>query len=235
MKTAKFIAVFLCGAIVMAGMSFTRSACTMSQDTPADITTPTDVISAETQITAEVTTHTTSEETTAPTDSLTTSATSTDTATTATRTTTTTKTTTSTTRTSTAQTSAKTTAKPTSTTATATTRTASTAKPTTTTTQSSTRTTTTTAATTTTTTAPTFDISKYSTYAMSYGQSIGLIYDSGVSSFDTPLILSSATTSPEKRIRDRLDGYAASGYTRFKVWTEYRESDGKWKLYIAYG
>ena len=62
-----------------------------------------------------------------------------------------------------------------------------------------------------------------------------MTYDDGVSSYDTPLILSAATSNPEGRIRSRLDGYVADGCTCFKVWSEYRASDGKWKLYIAYG
>lgn len=262
MKAVKFIAVFLCGAMVMAAMSCARSACVIPQnDDPASMTdivssadtqevpvtdpVPTtteasaSVLDAPTETTATVSTQPPSEAAATVTTAATTStATRKTTTATAAKTTTTARTTAATVKpTAASTTTKKTTAATTQTTTT--TRTTTTAKPTTTTAKP---TTTSTAAPTTakpttsaTTAAPGFDIGKYSSYAKSYGQSIGLTYDSGVSSFDTPLILSAATTQPEKRIRDRLDGYAASGYTRFKVWTEQRESDGKWKLYIAYG
>ena len=249
MKTAKLIAVFLCGVILMGAMSCARSACMtrpdIGTDTPSasgavshtdpPMESATDVTPASTEPTASPTdasvpeiTEPTSSSTAAATTSVTTAAT------TSTAARTTASTSTRATTTSTRATTAKTTSKPT----TAKTTVSTTKTTTTTTTKVTTRTTTTTTTakpTTTTTAAPAFDISRLSSYAKSYGQSIGMTYDSGVSSFDTPLILSAATTQPEKRIRDRLNGYAANGYTRFKVWTEQRESDGKWKLYIAYG
>ncbi len=261
MKTAKLIAVFLCGVILMGAMSCARSACMtrpdIGTDTPSEsdvvshtdppIESSTDVPPASTEPAASPT-DASAPEITEPTSSSTAAATTsvTTAATTSTAAKKTTSTSTRATTTSTRATTAKTTSKPTTakttvsttkTTTTTTTKvttrtttTTTTAKPTTT-----TKPTTTAKPTTTTTAAPAFDISRLSSYAKSYGQSIGMTYDSGVSSFDTPLILSAATTQPEKRIRDRLDGYAANGYTRFKVLTEQRESDGKWKLYIAYG
>ena len=248
MKTAKLIAVFLCGVILMGAMSCARSACITRPDIGTDIPSASDAVShtdppmesatdvppastepaaSPTDASAPEITEPTSSSTAAATTSVTTAAT------TSTAARTTASTSTRTTTTSTRATTAKTTSKPTTaktTVSTTKTTTTTTAKPTTT-----TKPTTTAKPTTTTTAAPAFDISRLSSYAKSYGQSIGMTYDSGVSSFDTPLILSAATTQPEKRIRDRLNGYAANGYTRFKVWTEQRESDGKWKLYIAYG
>jgi len=251
MKTAKLIAVFLCGVILMGAMSCARSACMTRPDIGTDTPSASDAVShtdppmesatdvppastepasSPTDASAPEITEPTSSSTAAATTSVTTATT------TSTAARTTASTSTSTTTTSTRATTAKTTVSTTKTTTTTTkvttrtTTTTTTAKPTTT-----TKPTTTAKPTTMTTAAPAFDISRLSSYAKSYGQSIGLTYDSGVSSFDTPLILSAATTQPEKRIRDRLDGYAANGYTRFKVWTEQRQSDGKWKLYIAYG
>lgn len=81
---------------------------------------------------------------------------------------------------------------------------------------------------------PAFDVSEWVAYAQSYGQRVGLIYDSTATDcWDNPIIASSASLYLERDICSRLDLYAADGITYFCVWAQQR-SDGKYDLYIGY-
>ena len=81
---------------------------------------------------------------------------------------------------------------------------------------------------------PAFDVSEWVAYAESYGQRVGLTYDSTATDcWDNPIIASSASLYLERDICSRLDLYAADGITYFCVWAQQR-SDGKYDLYIGY-
>lgn len=81
---------------------------------------------------------------------------------------------------------------------------------------------------------PAFDVSEWVAYAQSYGQRVGLTYDSTATDcWDNPIIASSASIYLERDICSRLDLYAADGITYFCVWAQQR-SDGKYDLYIGY-
>lgn len=82
--------------------------------------------------------------------------------------------------------------------------------------------------------APAFDVSSYVGFARSYGQGIGLYLDSTATAcWDDPLTANSGCVYLERDLRDRLDWYAASGFTAFCVWTE-DAGGGNYLIYIGY-
>ncbi len=82
--------------------------------------------------------------------------------------------------------------------------------------------------------APTFDVSSYVGFAQSYGQGIGLSLDSTATAcWDDPLTANSGCVYLERDLRDRLDWYAASGFTAFCVWAE-DAGGGNYLIYIGY-
>lgn len=83
-------------------------------------------------------------------------------------------------------------------------------------------------------TAPAFDVSSYVGFAQSYGQGIGLSLDSTATAcWDDPLTANSGCVYLERDLRDRLDWYAASGFTAFCVWAE-DAGGGNYLIYIGY-
>lgn len=82
--------------------------------------------------------------------------------------------------------------------------------------------------------APAFDVSGYVSFARSYGQSIGLSLDSTATAcWDDPLTANSGCAYLERDLKDRLDWYAASGFTAFCVWAE-DTGGGNYLIYIGY-
>ena len=81
-----------------------------------------------------------------------------------------------------------------------------------------------------------FDINEWVIFARKYGESIGLIFDSGTTgSWDTPITASPASIYLERDITNRLNRYKNNdGFTYFSVWSEKRP-DGKYEIYIGYG
>ena len=83
-------------------------------------------------------------------------------------------------------------------------------------------------------TEPAFDVSRYVSYAKSYGAGIGLALDSSATGcWDTPIEAHTGCTYLERDIRDCLDWYAASGYTAFWVWSV-DVGGGNYEIYIGY-
>lgn len=81
---------------------------------------------------------------------------------------------------------------------------------------------------------PAFDVSSYVGFAQSYGQGIGLSLDSTATAcWDDPLTANSGCVYLERDLRDRLDWYAASGFTAFCVWAE-DAGGGNYLIYIGY-
>lgn len=83
---------------------------------------------------------------------------------------------------------------------------------------------------------PSFDVSAYVQFAMSYGTSaeLGLILDNTATScWDDPLTANAGSLYLERDLKDRLDWYKASGFTRFWVWAE-QTGDGEYQVYIGY-
>lgn len=79
-----------------------------------------------------------------------------------------------------------------------------------------------------------FDVDYWVGFAISYGQQIGLAYDSGVTEcWDNPIIASSKSIYLERDITSRLDRYLKRGMTAFGVWAQPR-GDGAYDIYIAY-
>lgn len=82
--------------------------------------------------------------------------------------------------------------------------------------------------------APAFDVSSYVGFAQSYGQGIGLSLDSTATAcWDDPITANSGCVYLERDLRDRLDWYAASGFTAFCVWAE-DAGGGNYLIYIGY-
>lgn len=82
--------------------------------------------------------------------------------------------------------------------------------------------------------APAFDVQVWVDFAVSYGQQIGLEYDSSaVDCWDNPIIASSQSKYLERDITARLNRYLNRGMTGFCVWAEAR-ADGKYDIYIGY-
>lgn len=82
--------------------------------------------------------------------------------------------------------------------------------------------------------APAFDVSNYVGFAQSYGQGIGLSLDSTATAcWDDPIAASSRSAYLERDLKDRLDWYAASGFTAFCVWAE-DAGGGNYLIYIGY-
>lgn len=81
---------------------------------------------------------------------------------------------------------------------------------------------------------PAIDVSSYVGFAQSYGQSIGLSLDSTATAcWDDPLTANNGCVYLERDLRDRLDWYAASGFTAFCVWAE-DAGGGNYLIYIGY-
>ncbi|MBQ7004553.1 MAG: hypothetical protein IJN57_11420 [Oscillospiraceae bacterium] len=81
---------------------------------------------------------------------------------------------------------------------------------------------------------PAFDVSTWVSFAISYGQQIGLTYDSGVTEcWDNPIIASPNSIYLERDITSRLNRYLNRGMTAFGVWAQPR-GDGAYDIYIAY-
>lgn len=81
---------------------------------------------------------------------------------------------------------------------------------------------------------PAFDVSSYVGLAQSYGQQIGLSLDNTATAcWDDPLAANSGCIYLERDLKDRLDWYAASGFTAFCVWAE-DAGGGNYLIYIGY-
>lgn len=81
---------------------------------------------------------------------------------------------------------------------------------------------------------PTFDVSQWVSFAKSYGQQVGLIYDaSATDCWDNPILASSKSVYLERDITSRLERYVRYGYTAFCVWSE-SLPDGRYNIYIGY-
>lgn len=72
-------------------------------------------------------------------------------------------------------------------------------------------------------------------YAISYGKSIGLSYDSSVSEcWDNPIKIRGDGSTVKRDVKSRLNRYKnVEGFEYFSVWSE-KHSDGDYDLYIAY-
>jgi hypothetical protein len=83
-------------------------------------------------------------------------------------------------------------------------------------------------------TEPACDVSRYVSYAKSYGSGIGLTLDSSATGcWDTPIEAHAGCIYLERDIRDCLDWYKASGYTAFWVWSV-DAGGGNYEIYIGY-
>lgn len=81
---------------------------------------------------------------------------------------------------------------------------------------------------------PEFNVQTWIDYAISYGQQLGLVYDSSATEcWDNPIIASSQSVYLERDISSRLNRYLNRGMTGFCVWVETR-TDGKYDLFIGY-
>lgn len=83
-------------------------------------------------------------------------------------------------------------------------------------------------------TEPACDVSRYVSYAKSYGSGIGLTLDSSATGcWDTPIEAHAGCIYLERDIRDCLIWYKASGYTAFWVWSV-DAGGGNYEIYIGY-
>lgn len=81
---------------------------------------------------------------------------------------------------------------------------------------------------------PAFDVSVWVSFAQSYGQQVGLSYDSTATAcWDNPILASAKSIYLERDITSRLDRYVRYGYTAFCVWSE-QFPDGRYNIYIGY-
>lgn len=81
---------------------------------------------------------------------------------------------------------------------------------------------------------PVFDVSVWVSFAQSYGQQIGLSYDSTATDcWDNPILARAKSIYLERDITSRLDRYVRYGYTAFCVWSE-QLPDGRYNIYIGY-
>lgn len=81
---------------------------------------------------------------------------------------------------------------------------------------------------------PEFDVSYWVSFAVSYGQQAGLVYDATATDcWDTPILASAKSIYLERDITARLNRYVRYGYTAFCVWSE-QLSDGRYNIYIGY-
>lgn len=86
-----------------------------------------------------------------------------------------------------------------------------------------------------TTTKKTVDAQSVVNYAISYGNSIGLKYDSSINEcWDNPIKIWGDGSTAKRDVKSRLNRYKnVEGFEYFNVWSEKR-SDGDYDLYIAY-
>lgn len=81
---------------------------------------------------------------------------------------------------------------------------------------------------------PVFDVSSWVSFAKSYGQQVGLAYDSTATDcWDNPILASSKSIYLERDITSRLNRYVREGMTAFCVWSE-QLPDGRYNIYIGY-
>ena len=80
---------------------------------------------------------------------------------------------------------------------------------------------------------PAFDISYWVSFAKTYGQQIGLSYDSQATDcWDNPILASPKSIYLERDISSRLSRYVREGMTAFCVWSE-QLPDGRYNIYIG--